>query len=119
MSGLRETQTHHPVVEGGGERGGGGVGGSDAGRLGSDRELRRRPEVDQRDEGHERHVPLPDQPVQRVQREAARGTHPAGGAVWVTHTHIKNTQEHTPAEFHQLVQKYSFIQLQEVTATSV
>lgn len=100
MSGLRETQTHHPVVAGGGERGdGGGCGGSDAGWRSSDGELRRRPEDQQRDKRDERDVPLPDEPIQRLQREAQRGSDPAGGAVWVTHTH--KTHKHTQRNTHK------------------
>lgn len=87
VSGIREAQAHHFVVTGGGEHRAGGRSSGPAPNArwhGGDGELRWHPEDCQRDPGPERDVPLPDKPVQRVQREAQGGADSAGGAVWVT-----------------------------------
>lgn len=74
MPGDREAQAHHPVVPSG-------QGGGDAGRGDADRELRRDPPHRQRVQGDDGNLPVPDQPVQRVQREAQRSVGTAHRAV--------------------------------------
>lgn len=65
MPGDGEAQAHHPVVP---RRQGGG----DARWNDADGELRWHPEDSERVPGDDRHLQVPDQPVQRVQCEAQR-----------------------------------------------
>lgn len=75
---FRKAQAHHLVVQGR-------QGGTHAGRKHAVGELRRCPADRQRLPGNDGLLPLPDQPVQRLQRQAPGSRGGAHRAVWVAH----------------------------------